>query len=324
MRLISVLVCICVVLWAERLELNGGSLEAELLGFEQGKVVVSTPFAGTLRIDPATVVSLEAREPMHLRTRDDEILPGIPRLGLQGVSINGTTVAYEEIYRMQPLSNLLKLRKEGFVDLALQEISGNTQSTTHSVDAGTLLRKSVHRHTLRAHYTKQKSDEELIEERQSYRYQYDRFVSVRWYLYGNLGWSSDHATNLRSRREVGLGAGHQFIENDTTRVSISLGANRVFESFKAEDDRSDTAAQLAMNLSHKVLADRMELFHENETFYFPDRDDDYRLNARTGLRVGLAEGLTAALQHRDELRRHVPEGTKDHDRALMLSLGYRW
>ncbi len=324
MRLLVVTGMLVTLLFSEQLRVDQGNFSGQLVGFEGGKVLFETGFSQMLRVDPATVIELEGSRQMHLRTQNDLIYTGVPTLGREGVSIGGEQIAYGDIYRMQPLEKLKKLRQEGYVDLGFHEVRGNTRSTSSSVDAGTTLRQDIHRHTLRASLSKQKSEGETIEDRQSYRYQYDRFVGVRWYLYGTLAYSSDEAIELRSRQEAGLGAGHQFIDSDTTAVSLSLGANRVWERYYSVSTQSDTAALLAMSFAHRVLEGRIALFHENETLFFPDRDDDYRLVARTGMRVGMAEGLTASVQHRDEIRRHVPAGTKDHDRALTVALGYRW
>jgi putative salt-induced outer membrane protein YdiY len=312
------------LLMAGRLELQQGAIEGSLVGFKEGAVIFETAFSQTLTIDPAAVVKLEGDESMQLRTIDDQIHNGVPVLTSEGVEIGGASVAYGAIYRMQPEADLKKLQMSGFVDLALQRVSGNAKSESTTVDAGLNLRKEVHRHTLRATLSMQESEEETIEDKEDYSYRYDRFVSVKWYLYGTVAYGSDFATQLDNRQAYGLGVGHQFLENDTTAIAIGLGANRVFEKYDGAETERDTAAQLTMEFSHWLFGDRVELFHDNQTLFFPDREDDYHLVARTGTRIGLAEGLTASLQHRDEVRRYVAEGADKHDRTLSVALGYRW
>lgn len=299
-------------------------LSGQFLRFEGGAVWVETDYAATVSLRADRIRSGAVEAPVRLTPKQGDPAEGMLRFEPGFALLASRRYPLALVERIVPLADVNKTVQSGFLDMALQTTAGNARSESQRIDFEWVLRALHSRHTLKASVADQQSEGVRIESLRQGRYQYDYFVGKRWYLYGSGALQSDRVKSVILTRELGFGAGYQFIESAQTQIALDGGLSRQDERLENSADRQNTAGRWQLTARHTVLEGRAELFHEHETHWFFE-EDDYRVAAKTGLRVLLMAQLSATLQRRDEYRRVPPQpGLQKLDRTYLLSLGYRW
>ena len=285
--------------------------------------MLQTDFADLVGVDPKRIKQAKIAKQLWLKPEKQAPVQGRIVVEQGAIFVGDRRFEPEEIAQMVLVSDLNKTVQSGFLDLAFQTTRGNTQSESSRIDFEWKIRRLSSRHTLKVGLAEQTQESERIESSRLGRYQYDYFVAANWYLYGTAALQSDKIKGIDYRRELGAGAGYQFIETEKTQASLDIGASYETEKIEAATSDSKTAGRWQLQLRHHIFSSRLQLFHDHEGLWF-EENTDYRLSARTGLRVALMAQLSATLQRRDEYHDKPLDGVKKHDETLLATLGYVW
>lgn len=298
-------------------------LSGEFAGYERGVLTLKTPYAGAVTLELARLERVEVTAPVWLRTGAGESVRGPLLFDGNGFWVAQQPFEIAAVERIVPLAEIDRAVSSGFLDLSLQQTRGNVVSESHRADLEWQFRHRFSRHTLRSSLSEQTQNNQRTESARLGRYQYDHFVSSRWYLYGSAALQSDRFRGVQSRREAGAGAGYQFIDRVATQLSLDGGLLYEIERPVEGDEESRFAGRWQLIARHGIAQNRVQLFHDHETLFF-ENGEDYKIQARTGVRVMLVDRLSATLQSRDSYHHRPAEGLRQNDRAQLLTLGYRW
>lgn len=187
----------------------------------------------------------------------------------------------------------------GRVTAGMTILRGNSKSTQASADAEVIGEGEKDRVTFRAGWiTARQEDPNTGSEATTARRlwgsaKYDRFLSERLFTYALAQAEKDGVRELDLLWNVGVGAGYQWIREDTEHLSTEGGLGFTDEDY--EDDTADTdyfSARAALHYDNKFSA-TAEFFHDSE--WLPsveDFSDDQIVHTATGVRSQLASNLS--------------------------------
>ncbi len=201
---------------------------------------------------------------------------------------------------------------------------GNTRTEAYNLNADYEARTDVNRLRLFAEGARAKEDGDLSRESARGGMRYDHFVSERTYLNSNLSLATDRFRDLKLRTIVGVGAGFQFFDTDTRKLSAEAGLSYVNEEFREASNDSRAAARWAVDYEERLFGGGIRLFHNQEGFQGLEESRDLLVLTRTGIRFPLVLSLTGTAQVNVDYDRDPPEGNTTTDTAYLLTVGYSW
>ena len=154
--------------------------------------------------------------------------------------------------------------------------------------------------------------------------EYNRFISERWYAFGNLRYSRDPFKALSYRYAFGAGMGYQVWQSELSNLSLELGPNYVVEDTDIKGERDYVAARWALNFDYWIWPGHMQLYHYHEIFSRVDAPDETFLTTRSGLRLPIAGGLAASVEYSWDWDNDPDPGKQEEDTRLLFKLGYHW
>ena len=293
-RLLLVLFVLCAtatpVLAGKIYLTNGDRLTGTVTQMTDGVVTVQTELAGEITLEAKAIRSIQTDAPVKLHYSDG-------------------TVAEEPLTETTDLNRIAAInppapetpRWKGDLSAGAIYSSGNTNNESYMFSANMSKRTEKDRTTLKADAARKKErtstgDDEVTEDWWKTSAKYDRFLSEKWYMFGQARYETDKIAELDNRIIFGGGSGYQWIESDRTNLSTEAGLACVQESYDdAGSDDSSLSAQAGYHFDHKF----------NETFsfindltYYPSTEQisDYYLTASAELRAKINSRLFTNLK----------------------------
>lgn len=316
---------------ADRLTLvNGDRLTGTVVALADGELTFETAYAGTLTVDWAQVAAFESDGPLTVVFADDVRLVAPAETGDDGLLTlrsdgeAGAVVArpFAEVVAINP-PEIPPWRWSGHLSAAVTASSGNTEADRTYVEGEVVARHERNRFSLAGDVNEAEEDGDTTASRRFARFGYDRFVSERWYLNGNLTATEDEFQDLALRTTVGVAVGHQFADREGYSLSAELGASYVDEEFDTAPDDDYLAARWKLDLA-RALTDGVEPFHDHEILQGVEDGDDRLIRTKTGVRFSLWKSFVAAVQVNWDRDESPAPGREKDDRVWALSVGYSW
>ncbi|HMB52323.1 MAG TPA: DUF481 domain-containing protein [Thermoanaerobaculia bacterium] len=322
---------------ADRLTLvNGDRLTGAVVALADDELIFETPYAGTLTVDWAQVAALESDGPLTVVFADDVRLVAPAEAGDDGLLTlrsGGDPNAVDAVDAVvaRPFAEVVAInppevppwRWSGHLSAAITASSGNTEADRTYVEGEVVARNERNRFSLAGDVNEAEEDGETTASRRFARFGYDRFVSERWYLNGNLTATEDEFQDLALRATVGVAVGHQFADREGYSLSAELGASYVDEEFDTAPDDDYLAARWKLDLA-RALTDGVELFHDHEILQGVEDGDDRLIRTKTGVRFSLWKSFVAAVQVNWDRDESPAPGREKDDTVWALNLGYSW
>ena len=272
--------------------INGDRLTGEVSLLDNGKLLLKTDYAGTVRLDWDKVRELETEDPLLLQT------PGLPinyQARLEPAGEDGKVVlAGNDQRREMALAQLDRIVRphpflgdwsfSGTVDLAGDWRFNSSRSHDFSVSGGLQARHSMWRHNLRWDYLRRKQNSALTQHRYSAAYTLDRFVSQRMFWQGRALLERDYIEDLSRQSLLGGGPGYQFWDDELGAFSVSGLLAHVQFGYRTAGDANFYALGMGWDYVRYFSGKQFQLFTHGE-FYRPiGNEADYNLRAEVGLR----------------------------------------
>lgn len=151
-----------------------------------------------------------------------------------------------------------------------------------------------------------------------------------WYALANFEYFRDPIKNVERRTTAGAGFGHTFWDSAQGALRTDAGISQVFEEVDVEgvDGVLETSANnpaLRWSLQYRrwLVADRLELFHNNQLLHILDADRGAVWDSDTGLRFHLNSRWLAALRMDVQHESEPAPGRKKTDSSYALAVGYK-
>lgn len=318
---------------ADRLTLvNGDHLTGTVVALADGALTFETAYAGELTVDWTQVAALESDGPLTVVFTDDVRLVAAAEAGDDGLlTLRSGDDAAPDAVVARPFAEVVAInppevppwRWSGHLSAAVTASSGNTEADRTYVEGEVVARDERNRFSLAGDVNEAEEDGETTASRRFARFGYDRFVSERWYLNGNLTATEDEFQDLSLRTTVGVALGHQFADREGYSLAAELGASYVEEDFDTAPDDDYLAARWKLDLA-RALTDGVELFHDHELLQGVEDGDDRLIRTKTGVRFSLWKSFVAAVQVNWDRDESPAPGRDKDDRVWALNLGYSW
>ncbi len=210
----------------------------------------------------------------------------------------------------------------GSVSLGATVSDGNTHRKTATATATAEKRREKDRTTLNFLWNYAR-ESPVTTQRQTYgSVKYDYFLSRKAYLYGAASGENNLTSQLNLRTIVGVGAGYQFVEDDSWKVSGEGGLSYVKEDSKDNTaDKSFLAARLAYKADWKA-SDQWTVGQWGELY--PSLKDKEDISARldTHAKITLTKSMFVQLQWLFTWDNTPATGAKRADDLYLVTVGW--
>jgi len=321
----------CASAYADRVVLvNGDRLSGRVIHKSGDTLVLQTAYAGTLKIRagqvaalttdrPVAVILSGSEEPVTITIRTDEH-------GRFFISNAGPGVLLSDIAYINPTPEQTGhgVSYKARANLSAAAARGNSTSDRLYAEAEFSARSKHYRYDLggKVNYSSESGNQTASN--WLLNGNYDWFLDKRLFRYVRGALEHDRFKDIDLRGAVGGGYGLQLVDSDSTKASVRGGLDYVMITRLAGPDDNYPALGWGVRLAHRLGSTAIEFFHEHDGYWNLDNTQEISLRSRTGLRLPVAEGLTASAQLNVDWERHPPLGRKSTDSTLLLGMGYEW
>lgn len=312
---------------------NGDRISGELIVIADGLLRWQGDMAGEITVQQLYVQSIEARDLFEVELDARRQLSGC-QLQVRGDGqqlLNckegqAEVSAWTQVGKVsaRPLIRRDVWRHTGYVTASAREAAGNTEEQAIELDAKASARRGSNRHTALATYGFSQSAGVRTRDDRRAEYQYDRFVSDKWYLNGVLSWEQNVFQDLESRRLFAGGVGYQFFDTDFIRLSVSASLGYGAEEYQREGARRALLFRESTDLTYRLNALGWQFFHRNTLLQMFDQGGDWRVQSETGFRLPVIGRLTAHAKLRFDYANIPAESTDSLDRVWLFGVSYDW
>ncbi|HJR77551.1 MAG TPA: DUF481 domain-containing protein [Nitrospiraceae bacterium] len=303
---------------------NGDRLTGRILKMEDGILTLQTTYGGEIKIAWGEVQKLTAVKSITIKVPgksnglvSDFLIGGYDFLEVNALSPNNPV----------PLSdvkgiNIGFIQYRGNFTLGGNNTSGNTNTKAVNGAARLTIRADRHRLFGEAKYNYGEADDRLTARNSMAQAKYDYFVSKKVFLDAFGLWEKDTFQNLQFRNTLGAGIGYQFFDTGRTSLSGSTGMSYVNEHYTTVPQTTTASAKWGVRFEHKLLPDRLTIFHKHDGFYDLEHGNGMRINADTGVRVFVYKDFYFNLEYDLRLNTQPAPGRQKLDEALIFGVGY--
>jgi len=311
---------------------NGDRVSGKVQRLRRDRLELDTSHSGTISIDASRIISVETDGDVTVILKDytrhiGRLIPG--DTGVLTLQASPETkpveIAPERVSVLLPGALAAEAwRITGRATGGVTDTSGNTDVTRINVDGEIIARRNLDRWSLTGNGNQADDRGMQTEGNATIGLKYDRFMSESLYLYGGSTLEHDRLKDLRLRSTVGTGAGYQILDSHRTRLSLEGGIERVRTDFFSSQDQSNFSLGLASRFDHWLVEDLLQLFHTSQMFTNPGEIRQSFARTQTGLRMALRDGLLASVRLDFDWDGSPAPGRRSADRAVVLSVGYKW
>ncbi len=306
---------------------NGDRVTGKVELVDAGAVVIKTDWGGRLTIKRASVTSLDTDEARIVRLQDGAELAGpLAAAAPDALVVGDTRVAMADVHSVYTRSTGLVPRVSGWktrADAAASVSSGNSEARNFSVGVNSQLHQQTLRHTGNFKLQREEDDGSTTKDQLTVNYGLDWFFGESWFANFDSQYFQDPLRDIDSRINLGAGVGRQFWDTSQGALSAELGASAVFEDI---DGRSETnpALRWALDFNRFLWGKRLEAFHQHTILVLADTDRGQLFDSTTGLRMALADRLSATAQLEFDYETEPSDGRDKEDITWSLGVSYQF
>jgi putative salt-induced outer membrane protein YdiY len=312
---------------------NGDRITGKIISMEQGKLIITTSYAGDISVAWEEVAGLKADSVIKIILDDDTLIQGITLQAEEG-SIKLETgrtaepVSFDlvDVKAINPGPDVIEpeVRITALFNLGVNAARGNTETESQHFDGEFVARTEKNRYTVGAELnTAEDKGEKTANDLTGYL-KYDHFLDEKWFFYSNALFEKDIFRDINLRTAMGLGAGYQFLEKPLINLSGELGLSYINEDLENAPDKGYNTGRWALNLDRYLFQQIIQFFHFHEGFIGFEDMNDILIRSRTGFRIPLYKSLNATLQFNYDWDKVPSPGRKKTDKMYILNLGYQF
>ena len=289
---------------------NGDRLTGAVVDAEDGLVAIDVPGIGVVSVPRTLVARIEV---------DNENVPG--------------DAGSPEDVEAEGASDALW---EARADLGIVVATGNTQTRDANFVAGIKRAGARFDNVLGVSVNKAqaspRSGDGLVATKDQVDVDYDlRWKhGDAWYALANFEYFRDPIKNVEQRTTAGAGVGHTFWDSARGALRTDAGISQVFEDVDVAGPdgarvTSDNNPAFRWGLQYRrwLVADRLELFHNNQLLRILDADRGAVWDSDTGLRFHLNSRWLAALRLDIQHESEPAHGRKKTDSSYAVAVGVK-
>ncbi len=312
---------------------NGDRISGELIAISAGVLHWQGDMAGEMAVPQENVLSIEARDlfevefDAHRQLSECQLLvrgDAEQLLNCKEGEAQIDSWKYVSSVSARPFTKREVWRNTGYVSVSAKDQAGNTQEQDLELDFKISARRGSIRHTAQATYDTQRQSDIKTQDNRKAEYQYDYFVSDKWYLNGLLNWERNIFQDLEARRLVAGGLGYQFFDTEFVRLSVNGGFGYVVEQYDTDSDRRSLVFRESTDFTYRLNSRGLQFFHRNTYLQLFDRDSDWRVQSETGFKLPVLGRLTAQTKLKFDYVNAPADDAHAMDRTWLFGLNYDW
>ncbi|MDX9753834.1 MAG: DUF481 domain-containing protein [bacterium] len=318
---------------ADTVRLKDGSiLFGQITKMVDGKISITTSFAGELAIPATEVTGIESMESKPVHLKDGTVIQGTIRsTGTTQMEVIRTEdqtivpIQAEEITAIAPPAPAgpppVKWKGEIVGSMAITD--GNSETTAIGISGDLNRRTEEDRINLRAGYYYSETHSDSIRDDQFASGKYDYFFNEKLFGYLNTRIDRDAIKDLENRTTGGLGLGYQFIEDDTWKIFGEGGLSYVNENYgNSADDSSYVAGRAAVSFEWWIVKEKLRFTETSELLLSLDDTDDWISINEAALTWKWNERWSSNAGIRYEFDNTPARGQEEGDTKYTLGVGY--
>jgi len=326
---------------------NGDRLTGTIKSAADGKILIDTPFTGTVSADMAGIETFTTDQPITFELQNGNALKqrAVPTTQPGMVDLDGMgVVAIGGIRRINPESLAPApgapapgappapappppVKWTGSVKAGAIVTRGNSDTENFNINFDASRRSEKHRFTTAAGYFfgRQRDPNTGTESTTTNNWfvmgKYDYFITPKFYAYAQTRVEQDQVAKLDLRVIPGVGLGYQWYDTPTFKFSTEGGLDWVYEQYETGGTNEHFAARAAYHVEKK-LNETVTLFHDFE--YLPSLHElnDFNINADAGIRTTLYKNLFSEFKVVWQFDSTPAPGASDSDFRYTLTIGF--
>ena len=297
---------------------NGDRLTGDLVDAPADHVAIDVPEVGVVTVPRTRVERVQAVEPV------------LPKKGDASDTAAGATST-------EPADR----RWEARADFGMAVATGNTRAADLNFVAGVkrngprfdnVLGVTVHKARAQADArgldVGTTTTKDQVDVDYNLRWKYGK----AWYAVANFEYFQDPIKDIDQRATTGAGVGHTFWESDRGALRTDAGISRVFEEFGygslpsgdgSKDSDQNPALRWGLQFNRWLVADRLELFHNNQLLHILDQEPSSVWDSDTGIRFHVNSRWLAALRVDLQHETAPSAGRRKTDSSYALAVGVK-
>lgn len=312
---------------------NGDRITGQLIVVSDGELRWQSDMAGEIVVQQVNVMTIEARDlfevefdarrqlsECQLQVRSDT------QQWLNCKEGEAQLNSWKQVSKVsaRPLIERDLWRNTGYISASAKDSAGNTEEQDLELDLKLSARRGSVRHTAQATYDVQKQADIKVKDDRRAEYQYDHFVSEKWYWNGLLNWERNIFQDLESRELVGGGVGYQFFDTELISLSVDGGLGYSIEEYSIDSDRRGMVFRENTNFTYRLNALGLRFFHHNTFVQLFDRSGDWRIQTETGFQLPVIGTLTAQAKLKYDYANTPADDAHAMDRTWLFGVNYAW
>jgi putative salt-induced outer membrane protein YdiY len=315
----------------DRIELSNGSIIiGSFVDADNGKVVVETEFAGTLKIDQSRIVSIDVQQPVTLQMDDGTVLSS------DSFTVSGKTLTLDEQVDVDyALQQLLRINPEpwelgrgyrhtGVASSALSIQRGNTVLDELNYKVDTRWTGLHDRYTLKLQGEVREANRERNAENWMITGKYDRLQRGEYYWGVIASAEENRFADLDLRTTIGPYVGRSLLKNTPFVLEIETGVSQVSEDFREAENRDYVGLTWSVRSETDYLGNESRLYVDHKGIKNLAERDNLILNTTMGLALPLFGRIQGATELVLDYNSGAVAGTDKLDQTYRFRIGYSW
>ena len=315
----------------DRIELvNGSVIVGTFVDADGGQIIIDTDFAGTLKIDQTSVVSMNVQTPVVLQMEDGAVLDTegliVAEQTLTLDSKAEATYALEQLMRINPEPWELGrgYNSSGIASTAFTLQRGNTVIDELDYKIDTRWTGLRDRFTLQLDGEVREANRERTAENWMVTGKYDRFQVGDYYWGIAASAEENRFADLNLRTRIGPYMGRSLFESSPFVLELESGLSQVNEDFNDVDDRSYVGLTWSLRSESDYLGNNSRLYVDHSGVKNLAEGDNLILDTTVGLSLPLIGQLQGAAELVLNYNSGAVAGTEELDQTYRFRLGYSW
>lgn len=311
---------------------NGDRISGELIGIYDEQVHWQADLMGEIVVGQVDVQSIQSDDQFRVVLDANRELSGCQLQASDRQQFLNCTQGMVELnswklvqrVTARPLNAPDAWRNAGYVTVSGRDRGGNSEDFTLRVDGRAEARKGPVRHIASVHYDRTSTADVKTADDRKFTYQFDYFVSDKWFFNSSASWEENQFQLLESRLLLGAGLGYQFFDTELIRLSVELGPALLREKYRADADRESVAIRENTDLTVTLNSRGLEFFHRNTVLQSFDAGGDWRIETETGFSMPIFGRLRGQTMWEFDYNHRPANDVGRVDRIWSFGLNYAW
>ncbi|MEA2040789.1 MAG: DUF481 domain-containing protein [Thermodesulfobacteriota bacterium] len=320
----------------ELLMKNGDRLQGSVVSMSLGKLVFKTSYAGEITIKWDQVAKLITEQSLEAYLRDEKIIVGKVMAAEPGTLILQPDDGSPSV--PVPLSQIKALEHPkppagwefgGNVTAGASKEAGNTNTEKYSLIGNLTISRLPDVVKLYAEFHKEWSKNALSKDNALGSVTYERFLTKKWFVFGNATAKTDKFKDLDLLGSVAAGHGYQFWRSRELNLSARVAPAYAYEKYTkpmkflgGKDQSNYFAGYWALDFDMWFFDKFFQVFHHDDFLYDFQDSTNWTLRTRTGVRIPMVLKLYASFQFNYDYVNRPADGKKNYDQSWVFGLGW--